>query len=75
MDGLLLQGGSQSFSQVSLSVTQAVCMSVRLSVCLSVCLRDWAIQGRRPSRHSLESLSVYSCHDHSLYQREGERAN
>ena len=32
MDGLLLQGGSQSFSQVSLSVTQAVCMSVRLSV-------------------------------------------
>ena len=48
MDGLLLQASSQSFSQVSLSVTQAVCMSVRLSVCLG----DWAIQGA-PSVTSL----------------------
>ena len=48
MDGLFLKAGSQSFSQVSLSITQAVC--------LSVCY--WAIEGCCPSHHSLESRVV-----------------
>ena len=71
IDRWLTLAGKQSVIQSS----QPVSHSGSLYVSPSVCLRDWAIQGRRPSRHSLESLSVYSCHDHSLYQREGERAN
>ena len=73
IDRWLTLAGKQSVIQSSQPVSHSGSLYVSPSVCLSVCLGDWAIQGRRPSRHSLESMSVCSCFDHSLYQRERER--